>query len=168
MMEKKVLLLLAGVAAAGAGAWFFLGGGGGGEATECGRICAAAENACPSMIVFGDCESKCLRLSAEAKAHLEQADSCEKLASRPDLIVDLIVPEMNAPKLPENNQNSDCEAACGSYVMKCLTLVPNATEALFQDGLNSCMEECAGWNAGKVDCMINAFDCEAMTDVCGL
>ncbi len=75
--------------------------------------------------------------------------------------------------LPQSDQTSftaskDCEAACGHYVTACLTLVPNATQALFDDGYNSCLGECAKWSDNKVSCMITAFDCEAMTDVCGL
>jgi uncharacterized protein YmfQ (DUF2313 family) len=46
--------------------------------------------------------------------------------------------------------------------------VPNATEALFNEGFDSCLTECANWNAQKVECMINAFNCEAMAEVCGL
>lgn len=64
--------------------------------------------------------------------------------------------------------SEDCEAACGHYVTACLTFVPNATQALFDDGYNSCLGECAKWNDNKVSCMISAFDCEAMTEVCGL
>ena len=77
-----------------------------------------------------------------------------------------LIPEMNEPELaPAKNE---CESACVNYVNKCLTLVPNATQALFQEGLESCLNECAKWNGVKIDCMISAFNCEAMTDVCGL
>lgn len=62
----------------------------------------------------------------------------------------------------------DCEAACGNYVTACLTLVPNATEKLFEEGFDSCMSECAAWAPEKVECMIGALSCEAMTNVCGL
>lgn len=134
---------------------------------SCSEICEKASKACPSLINQNDCNSKCGSLSEEAKKHLQESDNCEQITSKPELIADLIIPEAASPK-PTDESASECEAACGSYVMKCLTLVPNATEALFEDGLNSCMKECAGWDNNKVGCMINAFDCEAMTDVCGL
>jgi hypothetical protein len=52
--------------------------------------------------------------------------------------------------------------------MACLTLVPNASEALFSDGFNSCLKDCTKWNNQKVECLITAADCQAMTEVCGL
>lgn len=62
----------------------------------------------------------------------------------------------------------DCEAACANYVNKCLTLVPGADESLFQQGLVSCMEECAQWGSEKAGCILAASDCPSMTDACGL
>jgi hypothetical protein len=63
---------------------------------------------------------------------------------------------------------SDCQLACLNYVNKCLTLVPNATQALFDEGLVSCLTECIGWDNIKTACMIGSENCELMTDVCGL
>lgn len=63
---------------------------------------------------------------------------------------------------------SNCEAACQNYVNKCLTLVPGANESLFQQGRDSCMEECAQWDSEKAGCIVSASDCPSMTDVCGL
>jgi hypothetical protein len=55
-----------------------------------------------------------------------------------------------------------------NYAIKCLTLVPNASDQLLDEGRESCGKECADWNNEKIDCMINAIDCESMTNVCGL
>lgn len=70
-------------------------------------------------------------------------------------------------KTPISN-SSDCEVACANYTNKCLTLVPNADQNLFNEGLLSCMNECAKWNGLKTECMINSIDCESMTTTCGL
>ncbi len=134
----------------------------------CTKMCQIANQACPSLINEDDCNNKCPKLSDESKKHLFESSSCEEIASRPDLIADLLIPEANIPKPVDNENASECEAACGSYVSKCLTLVPNATPALFEEGQTSCESECANWNTSKVNCMIGAFDCEAMTNVCGL
>lgn len=137
------------------------------KSSACADLCKKASEACPSLINQNDCNNKCVKLSEETKKHLQEATTCEQITSRPDLIADLLIPETATPK-PVDKNASECEAACGSYVGKCLTLVPNATPALFEEGQSSCMVECANWDAGKVDCMINAFDCEAMTNICGL
>ncbi len=63
---------------------------------------------------------------------------------------------------------NNCAAACENYVNKCLTLVPGADETLFQQGRDSCMEECAQWTSEKTSCIETAASCEPMTDVCGL
>ncbi len=168
MNIKIVIGAIAAVVVIGGGIFFLSGNKHGAPQTlACTDICRQANIACPSLINEDDCNSKCGQLSQEIKEHLQTAATCEELTSRPDLIADLIIPKVAAPESVDKN-TTDCEAACGSYVSKCLTLVPNATPALFDEGLVSCMAECAGWNIQKVDCMINAFDCEAMTNVCGL
>ena len=132
---------------------------------ECINLCNQITGACSTAISQDQCLRACPTWSTEAKEKIGVISSCEQVAGAPEL-ASAVLPEMNEPDLaPASN---DCEAACGSYVGKCLTLVPNASEALFQEGLSSCMGECASWNAGKVDCMISAVDCEAMTNVCGL
>ncbi len=132
----------------------------------CAGICRQASQACPSLINEVNCNGQCDNLSDESKKHLEESANCEQLSARPDLIADLVVPEIVTPDPIKSD--SECEAACGSYVGKCLTLVPNATQALFDEGFESCLQECADWDMAKIDCMISAFDCEAMTNVCGL
>lgn len=135
--------------------------------SACTDICQQASKNCPSLINEENCNKKCSNLSEETKKHLQESTTCEQITSKPDLLVELLTPDIATPK-PVDKNASECEAACGSYVGKCLTLVPNATPALFAEGQSSCEAECAGWSDSKVDCMINAFDCEAMTNVCGL
>ena len=130
---------------------------------ECQELCENTSNTCPSLITKNQCEYSCDEWSGEAKDKIKNAGNCEELSSIEE-IVTALVPEINTPE-PINPSN-DCEAACGSYVGKCLTLLQNATEALYKEGMDSCQEDCAKWNAQKVDCMINAFDCEAMTNIC--
>ena len=62
----------------------------------------------------------------------------------------------------------DCESPCRNYIHKCLSLVPNAGQDLFSQGLESCMNECRGWSDKKNKCILNATNCEDMTLVCGL
>lgn len=135
--------------------------------SPCSSICQKANKTCPSLINEENCNKNCSKLSEEAKKHLQESKDCQQITSKPDLIVDLLVPETATPK-PVDKNASECEAACGSYTGKCLTLVPNLTEAMLEDGMKSCMQECASWDTKKIDCMINAFDCESFTNVCGL
>jgi len=62
----------------------------------------------------------------------------------------------------------DCESPCRNYIHKCLSLVPNASEELFSQGLESCMKECRSWSDTKNKCILNAPNCQDMTEVCGL
>lgn len=170
-MNKTILISIASVLVIGAGIYLAISSGGK-EADkkveinpECVAVCAQAKTTCPSLMTGDNCESACSNWSEEVKDQVKNASNCQTLSEIPEL-VSALVPEMNTPELPE--AKDECEAACGSYVNKCLTLVPNATQALFEDGMTSCKSECSKWNTQKVDCMINAFDCEAMTNVCGL
>lgn len=61
-----------------------------------------------------------------------------------------------------------CVEACENYVKQCLYLVPNADEYVFDQGRESCMEECAGWEEEKVVCIAEAVTCASMTDICDL
>lgn len=137
------------------------------KSSACADLCQQAHNACPSLINQALCENECESLDEEAKKHFQESTNCEEMSAKPELIADMLIPDV-ATLEPIINTANDCEAACGSYVGKCLTLVPNATPELFNDGLSSCMSECAGWDSQKVNCMISAFDCEAMTNTCGL
>lgn len=170
-MNTKIIIgaIIGAVVIVGGGVLLMTGGEKVGKVSSaCANICEKANQTCPSLINEDICNSNCDNLSEDTKKHIEESTTCEQISSRPDLIVNLLIPEGATPK-PTAKDASECEAACGSYVGKCLTLVPNATEALFNDGLKSCMQECAGkWDNKKVDCMVSAFDCEAMTNVCGL
>lgn len=168
MNIKIIIGALAGVAIIGVGLFFITANKTSGAKTSaCTDVCQKANQTCPSLINENNCNSKCDKLSTETKKHLQESTTCEQVTSKPDLIVDLIIPETATPK-PIDKNASECEAACGNYVGKCLTLVPSATEALFADGLKSCLKECTSWNTNKTSCMINAFDCESFANVCGL
>lgn len=132
---------------------------------ECQELCENASGVCPSLIIKNQCEVSCGKWSDETKDKIKNANNCQELSSIEEVVTSLI-PVINEPELDQ--AQNDCESACTNYVNKCLTLVPNATQALFQEGLGSCVKDCAKWNMQKVDCMINAFDCESMTNVCGL
>lgn len=136
------------------------------QTSDCTSICDNASNICPSLVDKNNCKSKCGDFAQDTKDHLKNSQSCEELSQKPDLIADLLIPTIDKPQ--EKAIINDCEAACNHYVLACLTLVPNATQSLFDDGYNSCLPECDKWDAKKVDCMINAFDCPAMTEQCGL
>jgi len=132
---------------------------------ECQTLCSQTNSICPSLSSVDQCEKNCQEWSAEAKEKVKQAINCQELSQISEY-VSVLIPETEEPKL--NPATNDCESACNHYVTACLTLVPNATQALFDDGHNSCLDECQKWNKNKVDCMISAVDCEAMTNVCGL
>lgn len=133
--------------------------------SECQSFCADVIGVCPSLLSSEQCERNCGSWDDSVREKIGSAENCAEMSSIEEVVLSL-VPKFEEPNLPPSN--NDCEAACGSYVGKCLTLVPNATQALFNEGLSSCISECEKWNAQKVECMISAFDCEAMTNVCGL
>jgi hypothetical protein len=133
---------------------------------KCTQICADANKVCPSLIEKNNCEINCPDFSQETKEYLANAKSCEQLTEKPELLAEVIIPKINPPE--QNEASNDCESACANYVNKCLTLVPNANQSLFQEGLNSCIGECASYDDNKINCLIDATDCPAMTEQCGL
>lgn len=172
MFKKELLIGALVVVVIGAGTIFYFSqsneskGGGGAVSESCLSTCEKAVGTCPSLINKETCERKCDSLSQEARDHLNTASSCQELTQKPELIADLLIPEVNTPE--KISSSNDCEGACSNYTMKCLSLVPNADQNLYNEGLKSCVAECAKWNDSKVGCMIKAFDCEAMTNTCGL
>ena len=68
----------------------------------------------------------------------------------------------------EEKPSNDCEKACRNYNSKCLSLVPNVNQTMLNDGFSSCMQQCKKRSKEKVQCMEDAKDCVAMTDICGL
>ncbi len=64
--------------------------------------------------------------------------------------------------------NTGCETACENYKTQCLSLVPGATQQIFKDGIESCMNECKAWTKEKTDCISTSLDCVSMTDICEL
>lgn len=132
---------------------------------ECSLLCEQIKGTCPSLVMVNNCEESCLSWDDDFREEVSQSSSCQEIMEKNE-IIEMLIPEINEPELKE--ATNDCEAACNKYVIACLTLVPNASASLFDEGYESCLGECQKWNPNKVDCMINAFDCEAMTDVCGL
>ena len=172
-MNKNIILGVVAVAVAGAGIAGYLilnknGGGGGTEIAggDCAAICAKVSVACPSMANKEICLQNCPGFDEKTKNDAGAIASCEMLAQKPELLALLAIPEVKDPELAPAKNN--CEAACNNYVSKCLTLVPNAGQELFSEGLSSCLKECAGWETVKVSCMASTADCPAMTETCGL
>lgn len=135
-------------------------------AGECQEICAHSLEVCPSIQNTNQCESHCKTWSDDIKNSVKEAGDCVQLTNIPEFMLSLI-PEITEPD-PVQGSGSDCEKACNNYNSKCLTMVPNATQALFDERFASCMGECEAWNSSKIDCMATAGDCESMTNVCGL
>lgn len=132
---------------------------------ECLNICQHITETCPSLMMVNNCEESCVNWGEETKEEVSQLTTCQEIMENKD-VIQMLIPEIQEPEL--DVATNDCEAACNKYVIACLTFVPNATADLFAEGYESCLGECKKWDNTKVNCMINAFDCEAMTDVCGL
>ncbi|HOX29917.1 MAG TPA: hypothetical protein P5080_02120 [Candidatus Paceibacterota bacterium] len=170
-MDKKILIpaSIAGIAAIVAGAAFlFPKSASDQQSFDCASICQKASQTCPSLVNETTCNNNCSKLSDESKKHLSDSNSCQEISSKPELIADLLIPETAAPEPAKNADSDDCQMACMNYAIKCLTLVPNASDQLLDEGRESCGKECSKWNSEKIDCMINAADCESMTNICGL
>lgn len=71
-------------------------------------------------------------------------------------------------KCEEKKPSGNCEKACNNYNTQCLKFVPNLNQKMLDDGFSSCMDLCKKRNKEKVQCMENAKDCVAMSEVCGL
>jgi outer membrane murein-binding lipoprotein Lpp len=134
--------------------------------TDCTNLCGQAKEICAEFMSVDECKNQCTNWDEAAKDKIKNASNCSELLLKSDGEGLKMVPEINDPNLP--SAKNDCEAACNKYVTTCLTLVPNASETIFNDGYNSCLGECVKWDAKKVDCMIAANNCPSMTDVCGL
>jgi len=134
-------------------------------ASPCLKLCTKIEGICPNFLSAERCQTECKNWDQESMEKIDQASNCQELFVIPE-IVSASVPEINSPALTESK--SECEAACNNYVNQCLTLVPNASQALFQEGLSSCLEKCTGWQEAMIKCIKQAADCPSMTDICGL
>lgn len=71
-------------------------------------------------------------------------------------------------KCEEEKPNGNCEKACRNYNAQCLKFVPNLNQKMLDDGFSSCMDLCKKRDNEKIQCMENAKDCVAMSEVCGL
>ena len=131
----------------------------------CVELCNNAKGICPSLMTNSNCESSCNNWNDEVKEKVANATNCESLSEIGEVVASLL-PEVDTPDTP--TASNDCEMACSNYSVKCLSLVPNASQELYNEGLLSCMNECKKWDGKKTSCMIEAIDCESMTNVCGL
>ncbi len=161
-MDKKILIV-GGTVVIGIVAFMALKP----DNNACQDICQKAKQNCPSLIDQTTCQKNCSKFSQETKDHLEKSKSCQELSQKPELIIDVIIPETTKPETQEA-KGGDCQLSCANYTNKCLTLVPNADKNLFDQGMASCMSDCLKWDNKKIECMINAVDCQSMTEICGL
>lgn len=125
---------------------------------DCPEVCADALPKCASL-TENDCLYQCQNATNLEKACLKNFQTCDELAKK-------CRQPSSAPTTSENDNN--CVAACNNYVLQCISLVPGASQALETDSYNSCMSECAKWNAEKINCMSISPNCESFTTQCGL
>ena len=127
---------------------------------SCELLCENLALACPTMVDRNACATCCPNLSEEDQLKLQAVDSCESFSQVQALL--------SCGTVNENKTEKDCEPACTNYVSQCLIHVPNVTQALFDEGFESCVEHCQDWDNEKIDCLAKANDCPSMTEVCGL
>lgn len=127
---------------------------------ECRDICAQIQTICPNLITEELCNNQCLNCPQTVIQDIQDTTDCQ--------IIEQSLAGCFSVKKEKENVDNNCDAACNNYVDRCLTLVPNADQDLFQEGYDSCMEICPDWNEPKIDCMAAAQDCPSMTEVCGL
>lgn len=125
---------------------------------DCPEICESALPKCTSL-TENDCLYKCQNATNVEKACLKNFKTCEELARN-----------CRQPSNTDEKSGTDnnCAAACNNYVLKCISQVPSATEALEKDAYNSCMGECTKWDSEKINCMSISPSCEGFTNQCGL
>ncbi len=126
---------------------------------DCPEICENAIIKCPSL-TQKDCLEQCKNATNIEKTCLKNFQTCNELTLK------CRQPSPNT-QTQENNDNN-CVSACNNYVLQCISLVPNSSEALKKDAYNSCMTECKQWAKTKINCMSIAPSCEAFTEKCGL
>jgi len=124
--------------------------------SDCESKCEAISEMCSGAITYEECSNGCNGCGVAVLDEIEGEQDCSKIKDK--------MSQCNSPKEESNN----CEAACNNYNNRCLTLVPNADQKLFDQGYESCMVECKGWTVEKIECMEVAQDCPSMTEVCGL
>lgn len=125
---------------------------------DCPAVCETALPKCASL-TENDCLYKCQNSTNVEKACLKNFQTCEELARN------CRTPGNTSSETPVEN---NCVAACNNYVLQCISLVPGAGQALETDSYNSCMSECAKWDATKINCISISPNCESFTNQCGL
>ncbi|MFA6458504.1 MAG: hypothetical protein WCV72_03920 [Patescibacteria group bacterium] len=123
---------------------------------DCESKCEAVCEMCLEAITCEECKNGCSVCGVAVLDEVKEQPDCDKIKER--------MSQCNSPK----EESNSCEAACNNYNKQCLSLVPNANQALFDQGYESCMAECQNWTGEKIDCMETAQDCPSMTEVCGL
>ena len=136
------------------------------SSVSCDKICSHLKDVCnEDLIASDDCPTVCGTWSDEIKQMFLTMNDCEFLKAQIEGQAQVLAEEM----VNKNNPNATkCDQACNNYVTRCLSLVPNASAELFEQGFDSCKGECAAWAVSKIECMIKANTCEAFTDTCGL
>jgi len=75
--------------------------------------------------------------------------------------------QTNNTKVNQKVNNSNlCDSACANYNLRCTSLVPNAGEDLFNQAMADCLKACSQWSETQAQCVLNAPDCESITDKC--
>ncbi len=133
---------------------------------SCNKVCDHLKDVCDEgLILADDCSAVCETWNDEIRQMFLTMNDCEFLAAQIQGQAQVLAEEM----VNKNHPNvTKCDQACNNYVTRCLSLVPNATSELFEQGFDSCKSECAKWSMTKIDCIISASSCEAFTDACGL
>lgn len=133
---------------------------------SCNKVCDHLKDVCDEdLILADDCSAVCDTWNDEIRQMFLTMNDCEFLQAQIQGQAQVLAEE----RVNQNNPNATkCDQACNNYVTRCLSLVPNASADLFEQGFDSCKGECAKWNVTKIDCMISAGSCEAFTDQCGL
>jgi len=124
--------------------------------SDCESKCETISKMCSEVITYDECKDDCNVCGIDVLNKINEEKDCDKIKES--------MSQCNSPKEKTNN----CDAACKNYNNRCLTLVPNANQQLFDEGYESCMNECKSWATEKTECMVTAQDCPSMTEVCGL
>lgn len=136
------------------------------EGTSCNLVCEYIKNTCDQdKINNEDCNIACNTWGEEFKQTLILMNDCNLITTQIEAQAKII----SETTSDENNPNvAKCNQACNNYVNRCLTLVPNASSQLFEEGFTSCKNDCINWEMEKIDCMIQSNTCEAFSESCGL
>jgi len=126
------------------------------EMIECSAKCKSVSLICPHEVKDVKCFEACDVCGFTDFEGINTPEDCTKINEN--------FAHCNFPVI----EAKFCESACQNYNNQCFTKVPNADKALFDEGFDSCMNECKDWDQDKITYMEEAKDCPSMTIVCGL